>query len=218
MSLASAVAGNLRSKRTAEPSRKIVIVDSGVANLASVVAAFKRLNADAEVTSDAQKIRTALRVIFPGVGAASAAMAQLEAKKLTDVIRNLTQPVLGICLGMQLMFDYSEENGGCDCLGIIPGKVKQLPVKPDMPIPHMGWNQLQIRAKDHPLLRDVKDGSFVYFVHSFAAPVGKATLASCDYSETFTAVAGHNNFFGCQFHPERSGAIGNQILKNFLDI
>jgi imidazole glycerol-phosphate synthase subunit HisH len=194
----------------------LAIVDSGVANLASVMAALKRLNADAEVTSDAQKIRSASRVILPGVGSASAAMAQLEAKKLSDVLRKLTQPVLGICLGMQLLFEHSEEGQGCNCLGVIPGNIRQLPLKPDMPIPHMGWNQISIRAPAPPLLRDVKDGSFVYFVHSFAAPVGDATLASCDYSETFTAIAGHKNFFGCQFHPERSGFTGQQILKNFL--
>jgi glutamine amidotransferase len=196
----------------------LAVVDSGVANLASVMAALKRLDVDAEVTSDAQVIRAASRVILPGVGAASAAMAQLEAKKLSDVIRALTQPVLGICLGMQLMFRHSEESGGCDCLGVIPGGVKQLPSKPNMPIPHMGWNQISIRTAGHPLLRGVEDGSFVYFVHSFAAPIGEATLASCTYSETFTAIAGHKNFFGCQFHPERSSVLGRRILKNFLEL
>jgi imidazole glycerol-phosphate synthase subunit HisH len=196
----------------------LAVVDSGVANLASVMAALKRLNVDAEVTSDAEIIRSASRVILPGVGAASAAMAQVEAKKLSDVLRKLTQPVLGICLGMQILFERSEEGIGCDCLGVIPGTVKQLPVKPDMPIPHMGWNQISIRTTGHPLLRDVKDGSFFYFVHSFAVPLSDATLASCDYSEPFTAIAGHKNFFGCQFHPERSGSVGQQILKNFMDI
>ena len=196
----------------------LAIVDSGVANSASVVAALKRLNVEAEVTSDAQKIRSAAHVILPGVGAASAAMAQLEAKKLSDVIRGLTQPVLGICLGMQLLFAHSEESQGCDCLNVIPGNIKKLHAKPDMPIPHMGWNQIIARKTDHPLLRGIADGSFVYFVHSFAAPVGNYTLASCDYSETFTAIAGHDNFFGCQFHPERSSLAGSQILKNFLDM
>jgi len=196
----------------------IAVIDSGVANLASVLAALKRLNADAEVTSDAKKIQASSRVIFPGVGAASAAMAQLNAKNLSDVIRALTQPVLGICLGMQLLFERSEESGGCEGLGIIKDNVKQLPAKPDMPIPHMGWNQLSLRAKNNPLLRGIEDGSFVYFVHSFAVPIGAATLATCDYSENFTAIAGYKHFFGCQFHPERSGAVGNQILKNFLEL
>ncbi len=196
----------------------IVVIDSGVANLASVRAALKRLNVEAEVTSDIQKILAATRVILPGVGSASAAMAQLEAKKLTNVMRNLTQPVLGICLGMQLLFTHSEEGQGCACLDVIQGAVKQLRPKPDMPIPHMGWNQIKASALHHPLLRGVTGENFVYFVHSFAAPIGGYTLASCDYTETFTAVAGYKNFFGCQFHPERSGPIGSQILKNFLEM
>ncbi len=196
----------------------LAVIDSGVANLASVMGALKRLNADAVVTSDAQVIRAASRVILPGVGAASAAMAQLDAKKLSDVIRTLTQPVLGICLGMQLFYERSEESGGCQGLGIIKGNVKQLPAKQGMPIPHMGWNQLLLCVKKHPLLRGVTSGSFVYFVHSFAAPISDATLASCDYSEAFTAIVGYKNFFGCQFHPERSGAVGNRILQNFLDL
>lgn len=196
----------------------LAVVDSGVANLASVMAALRRLDLDAKVTSDAGEIRAASHVILPGVGAAAAAMAQLEAKGLCEVIRALTQPVLGICLGMQLLFTRSTEGEGRDCLGVIEGAVAQLPPKPDMPIPHMGWNQLKRRDADHPLLRGVADGSFVYFVHSFAAPVAGYTLASCDYSAAFTAIAGHRNFFGCQFHPERSGAVGQRVLKNFAEM
>ncbi|MDD4617120.1 MAG: imidazole glycerol phosphate synthase subunit HisH [Alphaproteobacteria bacterium] len=194
----------------------IAIVDSGVANLTSVRAALKRLNAEVEITAEPAKIRAASHVILPGVGAAPAAMSQLQAKGLIDVLRSLTQPVLGICLGMQLMFDRSEESGGCACLGVIPGDVKQLPAKPGMPIPHMGWNQLSIQAAEHPLFKGIPDGSFVYFVHSYAAPVSQATLASCAYTDTFTAVANRENFFGCQFHPERSSAVGRRILENFM--
>ena len=196
----------------------LVIVDSGVANLASVKAAFDRLGVEAEVTDDVRKIASAERVILPGVGSAEAAMKQLTAKNLTAVLRNLTQPVLGICLGMQLLFLRSEEGAGCACLDIIPGDVRRMPSKPDQPIPHMGWNQIKIRQPAHPLVKNITDNGFVYFVHSFAAPVADYALAVCDYSETFTAIAGYKNFFGCQFHPERSGVLGQQILQNFLDM
>ena len=199
-------------------SPQVVVVDSGVANLTSVMTALARLNVDAEVTDNAEKIKKAPRVILPGVGSAVAAMAQLEAKKLTDVLRRLTLPVLGICLGMQLLFARSDEGAGQDCLGILPGNVKHLPITPDMPVPHMGWNQVKINKADHPLLRGIEDESFVSFVHSYAAPVGDYTLASCDYIEQFSAVVGCKNFLGCQFHPERSGVIGQKILKNFLEM
>lgn len=200
----------------------IAVIDSGVANLASVMEALQRLNADAVVTSDAAVIRAASHVILPGVGAASAAMVQLEKKKLTDVIRGLTQPVLGICLGMQLLFDGSEE-GRTDgsllpCLGVIPGAVRRMVGTPDMPVPHMGWNQITLLRPDHPLLKGIEQESFVYFVHSYAAPVSDLTLASSDYNGAFTAVAGYKNYLGCQFHPERSSAVGSRILQNFLGI
>ena len=197
---------------------KLAVVDSGVANLASVMAALHRLEVAAEITSNPEKISSAQRVIIPGVGAASAAMAQFEAKQLVKVIRNLTQPVLGICLGMQLMFEHSTEGQGVKCLGVIPAKIKQLPTKPEMPIPHMGWNQIKACQSGHALLRGIADESFVYFVHSFAAELGAYTVARCTYSEDFSAIVAHKNFFGCQFHPERSGDVGRQILKNFLEI
>ena len=200
----------------------IAVVDSGVANVASVMAALYRLKVTAEVTADATKLRTASHVILPGVGAADAAMAQLKEKKLIDVLRDLTQPVLGICLGMQLMFTASEEGAkaGCmtPCLGLLAGTVQRLPASQDRPVPHMGWNQVVLSDRSHPLLRGVTNSDYVYFVHSFAVPVGTQTLASCDYGFPFTAVAGFRNFLGCQFHPERSGAVGARILKNFMDI
>lgn len=212
--------GAVAVARSAEQSRprKIALVDSGVANLASVIAALRRLGAEANVTTNAAAIRAASHVILPGVGAAAPAMAQLRSKKLADILRGLTQPVLGICLGMQLLFARSEEGNGVEGLGVMPGTVKLLPAAPDRPVPHMGWNQIKFRQQDHPLLRDVADGSFVYFVHSYAAAVPDITLAAADYGEIFTAVAGYKNFFGCQFHPERSGAVGSQILKNFLSL
>jgi glutamine amidotransferase len=193
----------------------IAVVDSGVANLASVMAALQRLGGDAIVTSNADALAAADRVIFPGVGAAAAAMARLTETGLSTVLRNLTQPVLGICLGMQLLFSGSDESGGVASLGVFDGIVRRLPAGPHITVPHMGWNTLKIDSA-HPLLAGVEDGAFVYFVHSYAAAVGEHTLASCEHGTRFSAVVGQNNFFGCQFHPERSGAVGGKILQNFL--
>lgn len=196
----------------------IAVIDSGVANLESVMGALRRLNADCVTTSDATTITKATHVILPGVGAAVAAMAQLKNKNLIDCIRKLAQPVLGICLGMQILFEHSGEGSAVDCLGVIKGTVTRLPSKPDMPVPHMGWNTLIPKKPEHPLLRNVPANSYTYFVHSFAAPVSDATVAVCDYSAPFSAMVAQNNFMGCQFHPERSSAVGSQILKNFLGI
>jgi len=193
----------------------VAIVDSGVANLSSVLAALKRLNVEAQVTKDAASIRQASHVVLPGVGSAPAAMDRLNAHNLADVIRALNQPVLGICLGMQILFSFSEEGEGCACLGVIPGGVKRLKPK-DLPVPHMGWNEIEPRGED-PLFRGVAR-SYFYFVHSFAAPVGRHTIATCAYGKNFTAAARHDNFFGCQFHPERSSLAGAQVLKNFLEM
>ncbi|MFY9289075.1 MAG: imidazole glycerol phosphate synthase subunit HisH, partial [Alphaproteobacteria bacterium] len=168
------------------------------------------------VTSDAAAIKKADRVIVPGVGAAAPAMKQLQNKRLIDTLRNLTQPVLGICLGMQLLYDRSTEGKGTDCLGILPGSINVIPASKNTPVPHMGWNQIKILKSDHPLLHQVEDNSFVYFVHSFAAPLSGITLASTEYGLSFTAMVGQKNVMGCQFHPERSGQVGQQILKNFM--
>ena len=195
----------------------IIVVDSGVANLTSVTAALNRLGINAEVTSDIGKIQSASKVILPGVGAADAAMKNLHDKGLVNVLRGLKQPTMGICLGMQLMFQHSEE-GDIDCLGVIDGKITRLPAIADKPVPHMGWNTLRRTKGDHPLLKGVADGSYVYFVHSFAAPVAEYTVAQTDYSAPFTAIAAQNNFYGCQFHPERSGDVGSIILKNFVEL
>ncbi len=196
----------------------IVLVDSGVANLASVVAALRRLGAEPVVSAEAEVLKKADRVILPGVGAAAAAMAQIRDKNLIEPLRGLTQPVLGICLGMQLLFEGSDESGGTDGLGILPGRVELLPASSDTPVPHMGWNQLDIVAPAHPLLRDVAHGAYVYYVHSYAAPVSPVTVASTRYGAPFTAVAAQRNFMGCQFHPERSGDVGSRILRNFLEL
>ena len=196
----------------------ITIIDSGVANLKSVTAALARLTSDVVVSADPDVIRKADHVILPGVGAAQPAMQQLANKSLTQLIPTLTQPVMGICLGMQLLFERSSENGDIPCLGVIPGRVELIPASPEQPVPHMGWNQIDILMPDHALLRGVEQNSFVYFVHSYAVPAGEVSLATTGYGMQFTAIAGHKNFFGCQFHPERSSHVGELILKNFLSM
>lgn len=200
----------------------IVIVDSGVANLASVKAALDRLKAESVVSSAPEAILKASHVILPGVGSAQAAMAKLREKGLGNVLRTLKQPVLGICLGMQLLFEGSEEGAEegrvTPCLGILKGIVRRMRTSSQTPIPHMGWNQIEPLKPAHPLLSGIPNGSHVYFVHSYAAPLGPSTLAACEYggNNRFAAVVGMDNIHGCQFHPERSSALGSKILRNFL--
>lgn len=192
----------------------IAIIDSGGANIASLRAALARLNADSVVTTDHDVIRRAPRVLLPGVGNAHSAMNKLRGAGLDTLIPTLTQPLLGICLGMQLLFDRSEE-GPANCLGIIPGSVDKLTSAPGQPVPHMGWNQMTT-VHDDPLLDGVGSLDYVYFVHSFAAPTSSATVAITDYGVAFTSVVRRDNFCGTQFHPERSGVVGARILGNFL--
>jgi len=193
----------------------IVMIDSGGANISSVRFALERLGIDAMLTRDAATIKAAEKVILPGVGAAPEAMRKLEAYGLADCIRALTQPVLGICLGMQLLFDRSEE-GDVPMLGIIPAPVRKFTPAPNKTIPHMGWNN--VHGTSHPLLADIPQNSYFYFVHSYCAPVGAHTVGSCNYGEDFSAIVAHGNFIGCQFHPERSGKAGAQLLKNFVGL
>ncbi|MEG3190765.1 imidazole glycerol phosphate synthase subunit HisH [Lysobacter sp. D1-1-M9] len=217
---------------------KVVLIDSGGANIGSVLYALERLDIQAQLSGDAATIAGADRVILPGVGAAAAAMARLHALGLVKLIRELQQPLLGICLGMQLLFDSSEE-GDVECLGLIPGRVRKLlPVEPSLigcanssattpaeqarlyprggvRVPHMGWNRLQIRRED-PLLTGIDDGAQAYFVHSYAAPVTADTLAACSHGDLFSAVVRRRHCHGAQFHPERSGVAGARLLENFL--
>lgn len=197
----------------------IAIIDSGGANIASVTFALERCGATAALTTDAEMIASADKVILPGVGAAPVAMAQLQKAGLVDCIRGLTQPVLGICLGMQLLFERSEE-GDTALLGLIPGTVCAFQPAPGLSIPHMGWNRLlpTAGAAANPLLKGIDDGAHVYFVHSYFAPVSGDTVAACRYGADFTALVAHGNFMGAQFHPERSGPIGARILQNFLEL
>lgn len=194
----------------------VVIVDTGGANLASLRYALQRLNCRAEVTLDGQTIASAERVLLPGVGAAGHAMRRLRDSKLIEVIRTLTQPVLGICLGMHLLFQRSAE-GPTACLNLLPYAVESMSVLPGLPVPHMGWNQIRSLRND-PLLEGLKSGDHVYFVHRYAAPVNEHTLASSEYGIAIAAVVRHRNFWGAQFHPERSGAAGSQMLANFLRV
>jgi len=191
-----------------------VIVDSGGANLASLRYALERLGARTQVSHDARTIAGAARVVLPGVGAAAHAMERLHAAGLISVLRALTQPVLGVCLGMQLLFAVSEE-GFTECLGVLPYAVRRLRSAPQRPVPHMGWNQLCPLRPD-PLLEGVPDGAYAYFVHSYAAPLTQHTLASTEYGAALSAVVRHENFWGTQFHPERSAATGARVLANFL--
>jgi glutamine amidotransferase len=190
-----------------------VIVAAG-ANVASVAYALERLGARAELTAEPERVARASHVILPGVGAAAEAMRQLRAANLDRLIPTLTQPVLGICLGLQLLCESSEE-GDTRCLGILYGRARRLEGAPARAVPHMGWNTLT-NARPHRLLVGIEDGAYAYFVHTYAVPLGPATSATCDYGGTFTAAASRGNFHGVQFHPERSAAVGARLLGNFL--
>lgn len=205
--------------------QNLVIIDTGCANLASVRMAFERLGVQPTVSRNAADIEGADKLILPGVGTAVAAMRNLNERNLVPLIRAAKQPLLGFCLGMQMLAQASEEtmtgeddNGGAliDCLGIVPGKIRLMEVG-DLRLPHMGWNQIE-HDETHPLLRGIPSGSYFYFVHSYALEVTEATLASCDYGSPFTAIVARDNFYGAQFHPERSGPAGARLLQNFLEL
>lgn len=194
---------------------KVSIVDNGGANLSSVRFALSRLGFESDVSSNPKELEKADKLILPGVGHAKAAMQNLRSTGLDTFLRETEQDLLGICLGMQLLFDFSQE-GNVECLGILPGEVRAFEANENYRIPHMGWNQLEYEKDDHPLLSGIFRGDWVYFVHSYYLPVQKETLVSSSYCNPLTAIAGSGNKWGCQFHPERSGAVGATILKNFL--
>lgn len=198
---------------------RLVLLDSGGANLGSVQAAFARLGVEAPVTDDAQRIRAATHVILPGVGAAGPAMARLRANGLDRLIPTLTQPLMGICVGMQLLFEHSTE-GDTGCLGLLPGRVERLPELPGLRVPHMGWNRLEAASPEaaaHPLMAGL-DGRHAYFVHSFAYHGDANALATCTHGAPFTAIAARGHVMGAQCHPERSAATGARLLANFLSL
>jgi len=192
----------------------VAVVNSGGANISSVIHALHRLGVEPRFTADTHVIRKAERVILPGVGAAGRAMEVLRSHGLTEVIRNLTQPVLGICLGMQLLFESSEEDDA-RLLNLIPARLERLPDEEGLRVPHMGWNAISNQRPDS--LTDRLDGKWFYFVHSYAAPIGDWTLSASTHGATFSAIVRRNNFYGAQFHPERSAQAGAELLRGFLE-
>ena len=197
--------------------QNIVIVDTGCANLSSVRFAVERLGFKTNTTDNIEQIKAADKVIFPGVGSAKHAMKNINEKGLVEALQQLTQPVLGFCLGMQLMTNSSSEgNSVVECLGLIPTEVTPLAAQ-DLRLPHMGWNTLT-SVSEHPVFTGINIGDYFYFVHSFAAPISEFTIATCQYGSEFSAAIAKDNFIGCQFHPERSSDLGSKIIKNFLDL
>jgi len=193
----------------------LIIVDTGCANLSSVAFALDRLGRVAKISRDPDEIKSADHVILPGVGAAPFAMRKIRERGFISTLQSLKQPLMGICLGMQLLYEELEEGGETTTgLGLLPGRIRRLDTK-NQPAPHMGWNRLEWDER-HPLLKDLSDNPYAYFVHSYAAKVSAATVACATHGTTFSAIVHSNNVFGCQFHPERSSRTGSQILENFL--
>lgn len=190
---------------------KLAIVDLGYGNIGSIEFAFKRLGVAPKVTSERAEIEAADRVVLPGVGAAGYAMERIGKLGLRTTLASLTQPALGICLGMQLLFEQSEEKD-TQCLGIIPGNVRALIPAPGMPVPHMGWSQLEV----DDMRIGLENADYVYFAHGYACDAGPATVASTNYGRKIPAVVRHANWLGVQFHPERSSDAGARFLKAFL--
>lgn len=199
----------------------IAVIDYGTGNLCSVRNALGRLGAEYRVTSDRKEILGADRVLLPGVGEAASAMAALRSVGLDEVLKSLTCPVLGICIGLQLMCAGSEE-GDTECMGIFDARVRrfrfdeELRRRQGLKIPHMGWNT--IYGLKTPLFKDMDEGAFIYYVHSYAPELTGQTIAVTDYGVEFSAALGRDNFYGTQFHPEKSGSVGERILKNFLEL
>ncbi len=194
---------------------RVALIDAGGANIGSVRYALQRLGVEAMLTGDAQVIRDADRVILPGVGTAAQVMQRLQEQDLVEVLRTLDKPLLGVCVGMQVLFDHSDEDD-TPCLGLLPGRVAKLPSGAGLRVPHMGWNTLQSRRAS-PLIEGIGADSYAYFVHSYAAPVTDACLASSAHGVAFAAVVQRGNIAGAQFHPERSAAVGARLLANFLE-
>ncbi|WP_454831387.1 imidazole glycerol phosphate synthase subunit HisH [Pseudoxanthomonas wuyuanensis] len=194
---------------------RVALVDAGGANIGSVRYALQRLGIDAELTADADAIRAADRVILPGVSTAAQVMARLRASGLVDTLRTLQQPLLGVCVGMQLLFEHSEEDDTA-CLGLLPGRVTRLPDSAGVRVPHMGWNTLAPQ-RESSLTRGIGQGEYAYFVHSYAAPVTADCLMASEHGVAFAAVVQRGHVAGAQFHPERSAAVGARLIQNFIE-
>jgi glutamine amidotransferase len=193
---------------------RLAIIDSGGANIASLRYAIDRLGIESRITTNAQLLRDATHVILPGVGAAADCMERLRKSNLLETILGLRQPLLGVCVGMQLLFESSAE-GDIPCLGLLPGRVQRFAERDGLPVPHMGWNQLEF-TRPSPLLDDIDSGDYVYFVHSYCVPASESAVATATYGERFAAIVRRDNVFGVQFHPERSARAGEIVLRNFL--
>ena len=196
---------------------ELAIIKYNAGNIQSVLYALERIGTQATVTDNPEEIRSADKVIFPGVGEASSAMRYLRERKLDELIKNLEQPVLGICLGMQLLCSYSEENN-TTCIGVFEESVKKF--KPtssqSVKVPQIGWND--VYDLKSPLFRSIPEHSYCYFVHGYYASLGAHTIATANYIQPYSAALQNRNYYGAQFHPEKSAAAGEQILKNFLAI
>jgi len=195
----------------------VAVVPGGGENVNCVLFALERIGVRPLLTLDPKTVAAADRVILMGVGAAAPGMAKLRDHGLVDCLRGLQQPVLGICVGMQLLFERSAE-GDVPCLGMLPGRIEALPSGGDLTVPHMGWNQIELLKSDQPLLEGIKSGDWAFYANSFYAPLTDASIARSDYGVPISAVVHRGNVFGCQFHPEGSSTVGSRLLANFLKL